>query len=198
MTMTDDDLTYYVHKVINSRCHIWHTFWTMKLIICLVLTFLVLPLGFTTNLGRLIKHLDRRLSQLVRDRYAGPLTYLTTINRMNSALEELAARVSNPKSPKGILRLGQAVISSGTPHFVKYNVTPRELQRRYRWSIYDLNDYYQLINKTICFRKHLDYICRKVSLEYKVYKYYYNSKPQVNIGINKTITKPTTKDHRWD
>lgn len=160
----------------------------MKLTVCVLVTFLSLPFGFTANLGRMIKYLDRRLNQLVRDPYAGPLTYLTTINRMNSALEELAERVSNPKSNKGILRLGQAVISSGTPHFVKYNVTSRELQRRYRWSLYDLKDYYQLINKTICFRKHLDYICRKVALEYKVYKYYYIGTQNTKIREN-TNTK---------
>lgn len=140
-----------------------------------VITLLILPSGFAVNLGRLIKHLDRRLSQLVRDRYAGPLTYVTTINRMNSALEELAERISNPQSHKGILRVGQAVISSGTPHFVKYNVSSRELQRRYRWSVYDLKDYYNLINRTIQYRKRLDHICRKVALEFKVYKYYYSN-----------------------
>uniref|UniRef100_A0A1B6H4J6 Uncharacterized protein n=1 Tax=Cuerna arida TaxID=1464854 RepID=A0A1B6H4J6_9HEMI len=141
--------------------------------VMLYLMFLSFPLGLTTNLGRLIRRLDIRLSQLVRDRYAGSMTYLTMINRMNEALADLTDRVGNPRSHRGILRLGQAVISSGTPHFVKYNVTRQELQRRYGWTQEDLKNYYQLINRTVSYRKHLDNICRKVALEYKVYRYYY-------------------------
>jgi hypothetical protein len=111
---------------------------------------------------------------------------------MNAALLELAEHVANPRSHSGILRLGQAVISSGTPQFVKYKLPKETLVKRFRWTPQELQDYYNLINKTITCRKQLDNICRKVSLEYKVYKYYYNNRQQIEIKANRTgrRTKP--------